>query len=119
MKLLKGTHPRTIYLDNLAQMSPTVFESGCRDEAPTTNALASMLWSSRQLQRPDEDEIKSLQKIAEGRKEEDRHLQKVLLQPKGIMLWSHRTIEIFHERCKEDVVYIDATGGVVRKSKTD
>ena len=43
-------------------------------------------------------------------------LQKLLLEPKGVMLWSKRSIEIFHNRCKEDIKYLNATGSKSKSS---
>lgn len=50
--------------------------------------------------------------------EPDEVLQKVLLPPKGVMLWSKRSIRIFHKRSKEDIVYIYATGSILKTAKT-
>ncbi|XP_034054814.1 uncharacterized protein LOC117534693 [Gymnodraco acuticeps] len=47
----------------------------------------------------------------------DEVLQKVFVHPKGVLLWSIRSIEIFQERCKEDIVYLDATGSIKKKEK--
>lgn len=32
------------------------------------------------------------------------------------MLWSNKTIHLFHQRSKEDIVYLDATGSIVKKA---
>lgn len=39
------------------------------------------------------------------------------MQPKGMTLWSKNTIHLFHQRSKSDIVYLDATGSVVKKAK--
>lgn len=57
-------------------MSPSVLESGCRDEAQTPKALSIMLWNNKQHERPDKDEQRSLQENAEGKKYEEKLLQK-------------------------------------------
>lgn len=57
-------------------MSPSVLESGCRDEAQTPKALSIMLWNNKQHERPDKDEQRSLQENAEGKKDEEKLLQK-------------------------------------------
>lgn len=44
-------------------------------------------------------------------------IQKIIGQPKGVMLWSDRTLNLFHERCKNDIVYLDATGSIVHRAK--
>lgn len=33
------------------------------------------------------------------------------------MLWSNERIAVFHKRCKEDIVYLDATGSIVKKNR--
>ncbi len=38
------------------------------------------------------------------------------MHPKGIMLWSRKTLSVFYKRFKEDIVYLDATGSVIQKS---
>lgn len=35
------------------------------------------------------------------------------------MLWSKKTIQLFHKRTKDDIVYLDATGSIVKKAKGD
>lgn len=44
-------------------------------------------------------------------------LQKVMMHPEGVLLWSLRSIEIYQQRCREDIVYLDATGSIVTKNK--
>ena len=41
-------------------------------------------------------------------------IQKALQYPKGVMLWSLETIQPFAERAKEDIVYGDATGSIIK-----
>lgn len=50
-------------------------------------------------------------------KSDDFVLQKVFLHPKGVLLWSLKSIGLFWERCQEDIVYIDATGSIKTKEK--
>ena len=45
---------------------------------------------------------------------EEKLIQKIILQPKVLMLWSKKTISLFHQR-SNDVVYLHATGSVVKK----
>ncbi len=47
---------------------------------------------------------------------EEKLIQKITLQPKGLMLWSKKD---FHQQSKTDVVYLDATGSVVKKKTKD
>lgn len=71
-------------------------------------------WAQRQ--RSDSNELTSLQKLIEQQHGTDNEvLQRVMMHPKGIMLWSRKTLSVFFKRCKEDIVYLDATGSVIRK----
>ncbi|CAL8275624.1 unnamed protein product [Arctogadus glacialis] len=38
-----------------------------------------------------------------------KYYKKVLLHLIGVLLWSQRSIEIDQERCREDILYLDAT----------
>ncbi len=42
-----------------------------------------------------------------------------MLQPKGVMLWSKNTLSVFDKRCKNDMVYLDATGCVIQKKTAE
>lgn len=93
-------------------------ESGCRDKAPTPNVLENMSWEVRQKSRQHSNEILSLQIMLEKKKNiPDEVLQKVMFHPKGVLLWSSRSIEMYQERCQEDIVYLDATGSIIKKEK--
>ena len=110
--------PRSLYLEKLDELDDTVEDSGCRDEVPTTGVLKTISWSARKKQRRDKNEMISLQKIIEDELQEGGGLiQKVIQHPKGVMLWSLVTIQLFAERAKEDIVYVDATGSIIKKEK--
>lgn len=110
--------PRSVYLNKLEKLEETVVQSGCRDEVPTTGVLKTLSWSERKKQRRDSNEMVALQQLSEEeRGTDDKLIQKIIMQPKGIMLWSKKTIQIFHRRSKEDIVYLDATGSIVKKAK--
>lgn len=116
--ILQHKLPRAMYLDKLNQIDEDVMDSGCRDEAPTPQVLKNISWEVRQQSRPHSNEILSLQMMLENKKNNpDEVLQKVFVHPKGVLLWSIRSIEIFQERCKEDIVYLDATGSIKKKEK--
>ncbi|CAK6965265.1 hypothetical protein D5F01_LYC09263 [Scomber scombrus] len=56
--------------------------------------------------------------VAEEEAEAERRvIQNIGLHPKSVMLYSLKTLNIFFDRCKEDIVYLDATGSIVRKGK--
>ena len=117
-KDLQNQLPRRMFLDNLNKIEEDVMESGCRDEAPTPQVLKTMSWEERKKSRLHKNEMLSLQKMLENKKNSSEEvLQKVFLHPKGILLWSKRGIEIFQDRCCEDIVYLDATGSIKKKEK--
>lgn len=110
--------PRSLYLENLGKLDQSIIDSGCRDQVPTTGVLKTLSWSARKKHRRHQDDMLSLQAMfEEERGSEEAVIQKIIMHPKGIMLWSEKTIKIFHERCKEDIVYLDATGSIVQKGK--
>lgn len=37
------------------------------------------------------------------------------MHAKGVMLWSKKTLSVFHQRCKHDIVYLHATGSIVQR----
>ncbi|XP_049330090.1 uncharacterized protein LOC111193479 [Astyanax mexicanus] len=107
-----------MYLQRLTQIEDDVLASGCRDEAPTPQVLKNISWEVRKKSRQHSNEIRSLQIMVEQKTNgPDEVLQKVFLHPKGVMLWSIRGIEIFQDRCREDIVYLDATGSIKKKEK--
>lgn len=115
---LQNTLPRALYLESLEKFEESVTESGCRDEAPSPGLLKSISCKQRMEERRHKNESLSLSKMVEEKTDEpDEVLQKVLLHPKGVMLWSKRSIRIFHKRSKEDIVYLDATGSILKKAK--
>ncbi len=115
---LSSKLPRNIYLHSLNKLKETVVQSGCRDEVPTTGVLKTLSWSERKKQRQDTNEMISLEVMSEEEQGTDGQLiQKIILQSKGVMLWSKKTIHLFHKRSKKDIVYLDATGSIVKKAK--
>ncbi|XP_057198393.1 uncharacterized protein LOC130559383 isoform X2 [Triplophysa rosa] len=115
---LQTTLPRALYLQKMENLRESVVESGCRDEAPSPGVLKSISWRQRMKDRKHKNETLSLQMMVnEKRDEPDEVIQKVILHPKGVMLWSKKSIDIFHQRCKYDIVYLDATGSIVKKSE--
>lgn len=117
-KQLESVLPRALHLQCLDKIQPEVFESGCRDQAPTAAVLKNIAYMTRKKCRRHDNEILDLLKMVEDKTDEDNEvLQKVLLHPKGVMLWSKNTIRLFHQRCRDDIVYIDATGSIVQKAR--
>lgn len=114
---LQSTLPRTLYLQNLENLEESVIQSGCRDKAPSPGVLKSISYRQRIRSRRHNNETLSLLKMVEDKKDgPDEVLQKIILHPKGVMLWSKHSISIFHKRSKEDIVYLDATGSILKKT---
>ena len=115
---LSSKLPRQYHLESLMKLEEDVVESGCRDNVPTTGVLKNISYSERKKNRLHKNEMISLQRLSDKEKDtEEKVIQKIILQPKGLMLWSKQTICLFHQRSKTDVVYLDATGSVVKKEK--
>ncbi|XP_039456745.1 uncharacterized protein LOC120433856 [Oreochromis aureus] len=115
-ELLKNKLPRSLYLESLQKVPQKLIQPGNRDDAPTKEVLKNIAWSERKASRADPNELMSLQKIIQQYQDTEKDvLQKILMHPKGIMLWSKKTLSVFHQRCKEDIVYFDATGSIIRK----
>ncbi len=119
-ELLETKLPRSLYLESMQKISPTVIDSGCRDDAPTKNVLKNITWSERKKPRLHCDELPGLKELIDHQRGTDNDvLQKVMMQPKGVMLWSNKTLSVFYKRCKNDIVYLDATGSVIKKSTAE
>lgn len=115
---LSSKLPRSIHLESLMKLEEDVLQSGCRDEVPTTGVFKTIGYSERKKNRLNKNEMISMQLMSEEEKgTEDKLIQKIILQPKGVMLWSNKTISLFHQRSKSDIVYLDATGSIVKKAK--
>ncbi len=107
-----------MYLDQIQEIGEDVLESGCRDQVQNPQVLKNIPREFRQRSRLHKNDIQSLRLMLERRaKSTDQVLQKVFLEPKGVTLWSSKSISIFHERCKEDIIYLDATGSIKSKEK--
>ncbi|KAE8291902.1 hypothetical protein D5F01_LYC09263 [Larimichthys crocea] len=111
--------PRTVFLESIERLDDTVVASGCPDNVPATGVMKTVSWSKKKQKRRHRNEMISLQKmVAEEEAEaEGRVIQNIGLYPKSVMLYSLETLNIFFDRCKEDIVYLDATGSIVRKGK--
>ncbi|KAF7211628.1 transcript variant X3 [Nothobranchius furzeri] len=108
--------PRSLYLDSLNKIPEKAFQAGCRDEAPSKEVLKNIAWSHRKKDRPHLNEMASLQILIDRQQGlPNEVLQRVLLHPKGIMLWSQKTLIVFYQWCKDDIVYFDATGSIISK----
>ena len=113
---MQDVAPREEHLKRLDRMPEDVYQSGNRDMAPSTAVLRKIASERNISKRRDDDEMKSLDILKKEQEQlgENAVLRVVTQNPAGVMLWSKACIRIFHRRCLEDVVYLDATGGVIK-----
>lgn len=119
-KTLSTKLPRSIFLESLGKLDDTVVASGCRDQVPATGVMKTISWSQKKKFRGHKNEAISLQKMLEEEEEEEEVkcvIQKIVLHPKSVILYCSKTLNVLFERCKEDIVYLDATGSIVQKGK--
>lgn len=103
--------------ESLGKVPDKVLDSGCRDEAPTPQVPKNISCCERKLKRCHPNELLSLQKMVDLKTGKDSEvLQKVLMHPKGVILWSKKTLSVFYKRCKNDITYLDATRSIVQKA---
>ncbi|CAL9684881.1 unnamed protein product [Knipowitschia caucasica] len=116
---LQTEKPRAMHVRDVGALSEAVFDSGCRDLAPPVSVLKNVSYDVRKRRRLHHNEIQSLERMLKLPTNDTSVLKNVLLKPKGVMLWSLRGIQIYQERCKEDIVYLDATGSLLRSQKSN
>lgn len=117
-KRLETKLPRALYLETLKKLSSEAINSENHDECPRPSVLKAVSWSLRRQARCHPDEVVSLCKLVENKSNSKTDvLQKLILHPRGVMLWSKRSLEIFHSQCEEDIVYLDATGSIMKRGK--
>ena len=111
--------PRSLFLEKLQGLGEDIYDSGCRDGVPTAGVLKT-LSSEKRGQSLHENDILCVKLMAEEeRGTESAVIQQISQKPKAVMLWSAKTIKLFFDRCKDDILYIDATGSVLLRSKGD
>ena len=113
---MQDVAPREEHLKRLDRMQEDVYQSGNRDMAPSKAVLRKIASERNISKRRDDDEMKSLDILKKEQEQlgENAVLRVVIQNPAGVMLWSKACIRIFHRRCLEDVVYLDATWGVIK-----
>ncbi|XP_077975501.1 uncharacterized protein LOC144431350 [Styela clava] len=112
--------PRNMYLKKIGALSSDVFHSGNRDDAPSQAVLKKARYEARLVNVPDFDNqwnsLDCLRKF-QARKFNNKLIRGTLQQisqvPPGIMLWSEQSVRIFIQNAQNDIIYIDATGGVL------
>ena len=114
-KVLKHKLPQLHYLEQMKKLDFEALASGCRDGCPSKDVLKQIPCESRRIETPDENIWLALHKI-----KTDQHqaspssatLQVIMMEPPTLMFCSMESIRVLRSICKEDVMYIDATGSV-------
>lgn len=115
-KKLETMPPRSVCLKDMDILKELVFESMWQNRAISMSVPQKSVASKNQRSVKREHEMLSVHRMYVDQTEEpDDVLKIVSVLPKGVALWSQKSIGIFHQRSKEDIVY--ATGYVVEKSK--
>ncbi|XP_073710050.1 uncharacterized protein [Misgurnus anguillicaudatus] len=110
--------PRSLYLESMQNLPNKVIDSGCRDDAPSKEVLKNISWSERKKSRLHSDDLISVKEMLDQQTGTDNDvLQGINMHPKGIMLWSRKTLSVLFKRCKEDIVYNDATGSIIQNPR--
>ncbi|XP_077975817.1 uncharacterized protein LOC144431919 isoform X1 [Styela clava] len=112
--------PRKIYLKKIGALSSEVFHSGNRDDAPSQAVLKKARHESRVIRVPNPgnqwDSLYSLRKLQYERSKNQvirGTLQQISRVPSGIMFWSEASVKKFIQNSSIDIIYIDATGGIL------
>ncbi|MGH0124154.1 UNVERIFIED_CONTAM: hypothetical protein FKN15_030986 [Acipenser sinensis] len=93
-----------------------VFRLGCQKTVSNRHVLKNLAAEHRKSERFDQDEVKSLLKMIKPIDDENI-LQKIPMEPPSAMLWSASGLQIYHQRCKQDIVYLGATGSIITTKK--
>ena len=91
---------------------PDIIKSGNRNNIFNSNVLKQIRYEANIPDgydfRNETESINKLQNI------ENTIVQEYSVKPSSLKLWNKDLLKIFHDRSKTDVVYIDATGSVIR-----
>ncbi|PIK46292.1 hypothetical protein BSL78_16824 [Apostichopus japonicus] len=116
-----GVKPMKVLLRNLSSKSSEVIASGNRNDCGRTLSVMQKISSeSRSKERDDEDEIKSLLKKQQKYCLKYNHrgrvpgfIQQISVSPMYIICFTEGGLRVWHDMCRTDVVFWDATGGVL------
>ena len=119
---LRESKPRAVALECLGNLPDDVFESGNRDDAPSRSVLKKVRQEAIKISVPDQgNEWLSLMSLR--RSQLANHsckgkvigtLQVTIFDPPGLMMWSEETLSIYRKLSAVDVVYVDATGSIIK-----
>ncbi|KAI8509053.1 hypothetical protein Bbelb_129010 [Branchiostoma belcheri] len=119
-EVLKFKPVRRERLDRLARLPEESYQSGCRDTVSSLTVLKKIKSEGRSL--PGKPEPHPLLEIHKRQQEQSIQkkvpgiVQRFLLVPPTVMLWSEETVRIWHMRTRANIAYLDATGGVLTKT---
>lgn len=123
-KRMKKTYPRRASLDCLLLLIPEdVWLSGNRDAAPSQAVLNKVRQEAGKIVVPDKTDlwnsltsIRGKQVARDQNKKIDGTLRRQGKDPQYLMFWSLETMKIFRGISKIDIIYLDATGSILRNS---
>jgi len=104
------------YLEQIKQLDSEALASDCRDGCPSKDVLKQIRCESRRIETPDDNVWLALQKIKANQHQawpSSAILQAIMMDPPTLMFYSMKSIRVLRSICKEDVMYIDATGSVL------
>ena len=122
-----GKKPMKQYNKLINEKNSDEIIAGNRDGiGASRSTLQKIASESRQIHRKDVNLIQSLldqkgdfEKSIYSNKTTPGFIQYISLHPCCVFLWSYASVVTWHEMCKRDAAFFDATGGIVRKDDSD
>ena len=124
--LATGQMPFKEYLNRLAtKTNAELICEKCNNMGTNVKVMQKISSESRQIGKEDNDVVKSLQVLKE-KMEAESNVQARLkgfihgfgLTPLYIYFFLESSVRIWHDLCRKQVVFIDATGGLVEKQNS-
>ncbi|KAJ8018682.1 Sentrin-specific protease 2 [Holothuria leucospilota] len=119
-----GVKPMKLYMKRLASKQDHVIQSGNRDDCGNSlHVMQKISSEARSCDRDGKDELMSL--ISKMKSQRDKinsdgrvpgFIQQISVHPFYIICFTEAGIRVWHDLCKKDVVFWDATGGCVRRT---
>ena len=116
--------PSAVELQNLSGMSKEKQASGNMNGFPSLNVFKQLLCESRSAEFPFKDDITNL-KLMHSQQSKDKligykffgTIRQIMAEPLGVILFSEPLLQIFKQRIKVDIAYLDATGSIIIKTE--
>lgn len=126
-KLIKETAPLKEYALRLGNQEGDVFASGNRDCCGRSpSVLKQIIYENRTDGRLSGSELDSLMMLKKEYTDKDvsnssvkGFIHFISVDPVIVFFWTRGAVRVFHDLCKYDAVFWDATGHVVKTSLTE